>query len=1075
MTQLNIDLSYKDGAVATTYDIETVYDLFTIALMNKGALSFIFFGNEKFDHLTDMELQRQMKEFMKKGTRLKDFGIENIDDLDYHLYRYYSTPQDMKALSQVLLHMITCKPLPKENKNIFNHHKFVEYGGWNSSSYDLSMLVLIKLLIDAKNGQIEPHDIRHLSDLLIGFNGPPWMFPDYIQTETAGAIKAFEYKQTLHLALWSDGHIDWAKLARAVEEDKEQLMPPGLKKEMAKFGLDIIMDDKVSSSEPMDWSDEDLAHLVEYNFNDIFGTHIVSQNDVLQAGLYTRDVVRKMYPYATARNTPINKLGYWVPPERDVTPANLSGLVLIGPKRIKPIDYHEVSYIFPVPINGSRTEFMQVDLLEYIKEKEKFIHPYWTKFFSHFRGKDTTTYEQDAKVKATQPVTSGQMCNIPYYRDGKPLDTYIRISTGGAHGSVMAGLSEMTPEEINQWITLDAGAKGKNKPTIDVRNIIHADFSSFYPVMASKMGLYQTQEGIDRFTDMIQYRITAKETLPHDPSTWTDEDITLNENQLGLKLILNSATGAGNMHKEYALLPLDNKTLSMRLIGNMLIWVLAQRFSEAGGYVISTNTDGIYLCNLTVEEAQAVIDDYIDDYGMGVDPEPMARFINRDVSNRVEYYSDPKVRTKVNGILTHGSSLEFPAYALGKNVSYPLIAANAALEYMNQDDWLTKPYDRSFIKDYITKIAKDESLFTPWYHIYAGTKSRRLFADGKLQQPINRLIFTKTGSHIYNEINSQLTKSDSYEIYTQLINGVIDARKLKINNEPVKWADTLEKYPYIDFTQIDLVKNKKSYGRTTYYPVNMPKTHYKDFNEFSELMQNLGARTLGIYDKDAEAWVPLQAWKVGAITGYTSNTAMVLNAQEELEQFDHDLLDIDAYVRWAENILSTWKVTADIPEIGLKSVDDTVITKMVTHVIDSPLLSFNIYKQIMEGTPLNKCLDSNGEIIKWNNHFVNRSYTLSFLKIDENNDFTALGLGEIELKTGPDMFSDFIKACEDKGIKALGIRYINMDNQMPDSYEFLEYDAERTGETRQTKKGVQEDLLRMVFINNIERIIERNS
>ena len=59
-------------------------------------------------------------------------------------------------------------------------------------------------------------------------------------------------------------------------------------------------------------------------------------------------------------------------------------------------------------------------------------------------------------------------------------------------------------------------------------------------------------------------------------------------------------TGAGNQHNPYALLPVDNKTLSMRLVGNMLIWCLAQRVTQAGGYIISTNTDGIYFANISL-------------------------------------------------------------------------------------------------------------------------------------------------------------------------------------------------------------------------------------------------------------------------------------------------------------------------------------------------------------------------------------------------------------------------------------------------------------------------------------------
>ncbi len=81
---------------------------------------------------------------------------------------------------------------------------------------------------------------------------------------------------------------------------------------------------------------------------------------------------------------------------------------------------------------------------------------------------------------------------------------------------------------------------------------------------------------------------------------------------------MNNATGAGNQHNPYALLPVDNKTLSMRLIGNMLIWCLAQRLTQAGAYIISTNTDGIYFANMDIEESEKLIKEYVSVYGMVV-------------------------------------------------------------------------------------------------------------------------------------------------------------------------------------------------------------------------------------------------------------------------------------------------------------------------------------------------------------------------------------------------------------------------------------------------------------------------
>src|SRR5699024_1021652 len=198
--------------------------------------------------------------------------------------------------------------------------------------------------------------------------------------------------------------------------------------------------------------------------------------------------------------------------------------------------------------------------------------------------------------------------NCPYYRDGKPTDSYITVSTGAAHGSVMAGLSQKSEKEVDEWVESNVGALKSEKPTIDLDDIIHLDWSSFFPALCSKFELLRSAGGVDRDRVIIDQRSAFKYSLPAGMHLYTDEDTANADLQNAVKFALINAAGAGNTHKECALLPLDNKTLSMRLIGNMLIWCLAQRFTQAGAYVIATNTDGIFLTNVSMEQAEQIAD-----------------------------------------------------------------------------------------------------------------------------------------------------------------------------------------------------------------------------------------------------------------------------------------------------------------------------------------------------------------------------------------------------------------------------------------------------------------------------------
>lgn len=971
-----VDLSYKDNALRVTYDIESTPDLFTLAMIHDNAFGLMFFGDEQFDNLSEEELLSQMSQFAKKEDTLKDMKKSSHEEIDLNVYSYkIGNKKDMARLEKDLLYMITCRPLQGDLKYVENKRSFVEYCGWNSARYDLDVIILSYLLVRNLKSKLTPQYIRQVSNLIISYRGAPYRFGEYLEEQTNGVISKNDYHYFRNMAIWHDGHIDWAKIAKREDGGDEAMMPPGLKKEMARFGMDIIFDESIADDSLRIWSNEERDHLVDYNFNDVLGTKVISELDLILEGLASRDIVRNMYSYTSARYTPIDQLHRWEPAARDTTAADLASRMLIGPKRIKPTDWNEVKYQFPIPATKGDEENLEfVDLWDKMKNTEEFIPRDLDLFFEHFRGKDTRSRYDDMMAKKTQPVSHKSALNIPYYRDGKPQDAFIRVSTGGAHGSVFAGLSEKTDDEITAWSRSDADIKDSQKPTIDKQNIVHIDWSSFYPVMCSKMEIYKTRENIDRYTSVIQGRFKQKPLIKKLRAEGRpDDDPELSRArwiEAGFKFILNNATGAGNTHKKYALLPVDNKTLSMRLIGNMHIWCLGQRLTQAGAYVISTNTDGLYICNLTVEESQKVIDEYVAEYGLKVDPEPLTRFINRDTSNRIELVDSIHDVALVKGLMTHGQHLEFISnVSLGKNVKYPLASCHAAIKYMSEDeDWLTKPYNKDRLREIIDEIYNDESVgLEAWYHIYSGTKSRRLLYDNEIQQKISRVIFTIDGKKISNETNQQFSKNTSHYLARQLqLNPDIKKDQLKmINIDGVpKLSGPFENLDFdMEDVKIDFVEKYqpdpsspelwKPLGINIYNTDSNLILKYRSLGDSIEdekendqrKIDGNALKILGYYDPNSKQWYPFKMWKESKITGYTSDVGEIFNTAASLKNFDADKhIDLDAYFRWAEELLDNWKVTADIPEIGLISRDDTVIEGRTTRRVTKKDVEIDILK-----------------------------------------------------------------------------------------------------------------------------------
>lgn len=929
-----IDLSYKDNAMKCEYDIESLESIFSIVFMHDKAVTLVFFGDESYDTITNEELRNVAINFMQGEKTLETFpGITDASQLDYHIVRAYTGDEEsIFDLYKLLVRFITCKPLPTDDQYNFG---FVEYCGWNSARYDLPLMIIVKELIERMGKKVRPADIRRASDIIIHYEGSPWGFPYELARGTKGwgNITDSAYRLMLNIALYSDGHIDWASTAKLGDEGAEQKFPPGLKKEMARFGMNIVIDDLVGGEQGKTIDRQDVLDLMYYNCNDVLGTRIIGQNVRLRSKLQAHDNLNKMYPYTSAKSVPFDKLSRISPLARDCTEASLSGTILIGPRRIRPIDSETIQYDFPVPDNreGAKDDTTRsVDLLEYMKETEDFMHPLIYQFFDYFRGKDTRSSYDNFMVSKNQPITGSAMMNCPYYRDGKPVDSFVRLSTGGAHGSIMTGLRNMSESQIEEWVRSDRGALDSESPTLDLDDVAHLDWSSFYPQLATRMELYKTAEGVDRYTDIIRERFRIKEALPFDKSQWGPDDYKLDQDQDALKVVLNAVTGAGNTHNPRALIPLDNKTMSMRLMGNMHIWCLGQRLTQAGGLVIATNTDGLYMVGLSNDEIDKVVEGYVHDYGMPVEPEYVDRFINRDTSNRIEML-EGRVR-EVRGRLRHGVQPTYTDDAIGKNVPYPLAAAHAVIRYISEDrDWLTKDYDRERLVQYIQDIYETNGdNVEPWYQIHVGSGSMRLTVDGVRKEKINRVVMTKpeVGSYLATERSAELRKAEAQEFWNRRANN--ESLTQIAEEMGLIWTEETEG---LDFSTLRFCRkvDDPELGKKKPESVNVQwPGEFANDAEFNDYWKQNGIACLAALPKNAERdaeYVPLKVWRESSLTNYTSNYGRVLNSVEELNSFSLEDLDLDAYVRWSENLLDGWKKTADFPDIGLTARDDTVVVK----------------------------------------------------------------------------------------------------------------------------------------------------
>lgn len=228
----------------------------------------------------------------------------------------------------------------------------------------------------------------------------------------------------------------------------------------------------------------------------------------------------------------------------------------------------------------------------------------------------------------------------------------------------------------------------------------HEDFTSYYPNLLRMMrAFFNYSLGFDRYGEIFNQKELYGKLMKDKsvPQTERDQYAILRE---GVKLILNSASGAGDATFNNNI-RMNNAITSMRIIGQLFTWSVAQYQTFHGAKVISTNTDGIYtimerqINNKTLEEKSKSI-------GVAIEPEPMY-LISKDSNNRAEFEVDDN--DNITSILNaSGGSLGCtdgpdPRKAL----SHPAIMDYCLTHYMMQ---IAKDNKRNFYEPFDEILAR---------------------------------------------------------------------------------------------------------------------------------------------------------------------------------------------------------------------------------------------------------------------------------------------------------------------------------------------------------------------------------
>lgn len=240
-----------------------------------------------------------------------------------------------------------------------------------------------------------------------------------------------------------------------------------------------------------------------------------------------------------------------------------------------------------------------------------------------------------AELLARQrPEANQHLHTLP---DGTVVDIRKVLDKVTATGQYRPGPTGRRPELFEP--TPNGGNKLRPAYThTSAGEVIHEDFTSYYPNMLRNLrAFYNPELGDDRYAKILADKDHYGKMMK-DPSLTSAERERLGVLRNGTKLILNSASGAGDTTFPKQPIRVNNAIISMRLIGQIFSWRIGQAQTLAGGRIISTNTDGLYamptpqadtetLVRVLAEEQSAI--------NVEIEPETLL-VVSKDSNNRLE-------------------------------------------------------------------------------------------------------------------------------------------------------------------------------------------------------------------------------------------------------------------------------------------------------------------------------------------------------------------------------------------------------------------------------------------------------
>ncbi|WP_435110038.1 hypothetical protein [Nocardiopsis synnemataformans] len=564
-------------------------------------------------------------------------------------------------------------------------HKHPYLAGYNSANYDTVMLALYLMEAFSHVGHAtqqrypldygflppKPLQLREWNDVLFQESWQGYMPRFLVEGPVAKGKGRGSVPYRIRQAMISSGrHLDVARF-------NESQQTIGLKRLLGGLGRQISASETLGAPKASIAGIDELYQLLSYNVSDVVGLSQLFEHPAYSSGFDLKKSLLDEYP-ETIYERRSSSYQPDIAPERvrkdrlapDSSSAKFVGRILAPYEPLK--DIEGVSYLYPSEQIARTTGIKQVNVLE---EARRFFYDnihsasaraQFDQVYAYYKSIEGKNFNRSALYDETWGLfrhppheikdIPKRPNNLPYFHaDGTPSSCYATFSTGGLHGAELN--LPLFEQDEHGWYEQDESSpvhssrllqkapdlfehRSDGSTKLKARyvytssgKVIRQDFKSYYPLLLRNMGAFDNPNlGVDRYAKLYAakelYGKRLKDSRLHEA-----ERERLKVLREGTKLILNAASGVGDAQFSTSI-PINNRIVSMRIIGQLFCWRIGQAQALSGARIVSTNTDGLY-STLGATANNKVLEREVKAIGVDIETEPLI-VVSKDPNNRLE-------------------------------------------------------------------------------------------------------------------------------------------------------------------------------------------------------------------------------------------------------------------------------------------------------------------------------------------------------------------------------------------------------------------------------------------------------